>query len=103
MQGDEQELPALAQLFISECPKMMLRIQDSIASGDAQQLQLAAHTLKGSAHFFDAQEVVNSAWELESMGRAALLHTAPQEYLILHAAVQRLLAALTNLAEAVQS
>ncbi len=67
--GDEAMLRELAQLFFVECPKLMQQIREHIASEDGPELRRAAHTLKGSAHVFGAEEAAGAAHRLEEIGR----------------------------------
>ena len=46
------------------------------AAGNAQQLRLAAHTLKGSANMFAAGRLAQVATELENMGRDGRMEQA---------------------------
>ena len=55
--GDEAMLRELAEMFFAECPKLMEQIREYTVSADGPELRRAAHTLKGSAHVFGAEEV----------------------------------------------
>jgi hypothetical protein len=59
--GSEELLIELAGVFLDECPEMMRQIRASIDAGDAPGLQLAAHSLKGSARIFAAPPVTDAA------------------------------------------
>ena len=67
--GDEAMLSELAEMFFAECPKLMQQIREYIAGADGPELRRAAHTLKGSAHVFGAEEVAEAAHRLEEIGR----------------------------------
>ena len=67
--GDEAMLRELAEMFFVECPKLMQQIREHIAGADGPELRRAAHTLKGSAHVFGAEEVAAAAHRLEEIGR----------------------------------
>ena len=67
--GDEAMLRELAEMFFAECPKLMQQIREHIVSADGPELRRAAHTLKGSAHVFGAEEVAAAAHRLEEIGR----------------------------------
>ena len=67
--GDEAMLRDLAEMFFTECPKLMQQIREHIADADGPKLRRAAHTLKGSAHVFGAEVVAAAAHRLEEIGR----------------------------------
>ena len=67
--GDGAMLRELAEIFFVECPKLMEQIREHIASADGPELRRAAHTLKGSAHVFGAEEAADAAHRLEEIGR----------------------------------
>ena len=96
MQGQEDQLQELAELFLTLCPEMLAEIQRAIAAGDARTLQRAAHTLKGSADHFAARRVVQSAWQLELMGREGNLAGAAAAWTNLEREVELLKSALVQ-------
>lgn len=67
--GDEELLREVAQLFLADYPRALGEIREAIASGDAKRLEREAHGLKGAAANFGAEPVVAAALELELMGR----------------------------------
>jgi two-component system sensor histidine kinase/response regulator len=71
--GDAELLKEIAVIFLDDYPKVMAEIRDAIAGRDAKQLEVSAHTLKGSAANFGAGTVVESSFRLEQMGRAGQL------------------------------
>jgi HPt (histidine-containing phosphotransfer) domain-containing protein len=71
MQGIEDQMGSLVELFLEECPLMMTAIREAVKNQDADHtLQRAAHTLKGSADNFGAERVVTAAWQLEQFAIA---------------------------------
>jgi HPt (histidine-containing phosphotransfer) domain-containing protein len=96
--GRVESIRKLGQLFLQECPKLQAEIRAAIASGDAHLLQLAAHTLKGSADIFSALHVVQAAWELECMGRDGRMENAKEAAGDLDRHVKQLISALETLA-----
>ena len=62
-------------------------MQTAVTSGDAEELRIAAHTLKGSAAIFAAEETVENARVVETLGRDGDMRDA-------EAAVERLARAL---------
>lgn len=92
--GDEAMLRELAEMFFAECPKLMQQIREHIASADGPELRRAAHTLKGSAHVFGAEEAAEAAHRLEEIGREAAFADAAKALALLEDEVARLLPAL---------
>ena len=92
--GDEAMLRELAEMFFAECPKLMQQIREHIASEDGPELRRAAHTLKGSAHVFGAEEVAEAAHRLEEIGREEMFADAEEALALLEDEVARLLPAL---------
>ncbi|MDP8990767.1 MAG: Hpt domain-containing protein [Acidobacteriota bacterium] len=77
--GDDLELlREIAVLFMDECPRALLEIQQAIAGEDAAKLENAAHSLKGSVANFGAPAALAAAFRLEQMGRARQLVEAPE-------------------------
>lgn len=94
--GSEDLLLELAQVFVESCPDMMREIGEAINKGDAPGLHRAAHNLKGSARIFAAGTVVEEALRLEEMGTQADLRAAEEGGAHLERAVAQLCAALSE-------
>ena len=92
--GDEAMLRDLAEMFFTECPKLMQQIREHIAGADGSELRRAAHTLKGSAHVFGAEEAADAAHRLEEIGREEAFADAEEALALLEDEVARLLPAL---------
>ncbi len=92
--GDEAMLRELAEMFFAECPKLMEQIREHIAGADGPELRRAAHTLKGSAHVFGAEEAADAAHRLEEIGREEAFADAEEALALLEDEVARLLPAL---------
>ncbi len=92
--GDEAMLRELAEMFFVECPKLMQQIREHIVGADGPELRRAAHTLKGSAHVFGAEEVAAAAHRLEEIGREEAFAGAEESLALLEDEVARLLPAL---------
>ena len=92
--GDEAMLRELAEMFFAECPKLMQQIREHIAGADGPELRRAAHTLKGSAHVFGAEEAAEAAHRLEEIGREEAFADAEEALALLEDEVARLLPAL---------
>jgi HPt (histidine-containing phosphotransfer) domain-containing protein len=67
--GDDQELlEELCQIFLKESPKLMERLRQGMANGDAEAVQHAAHSLKGEVSYLAAAGATQAARRLEDMG-----------------------------------
>jgi two-component system, sensor histidine kinase and response regulator len=95
--GDTSLLKEIVVLFMEDCPLLMARLQDAIACGDAEEIERAAHSLKGSVGSFAAKAAFNSALTLEQMGKSADLQGAPDAYAALEGEIGRLKNALLDL------
>jgi CheY-like chemotaxis protein len=98
--GDRGFLRELIALFLDDCPKMLSRIRDAIDRGDAETLRSAAHALKGSVGNFAAPAAMAAALNLETLGREARLAEADAGYRELEKQIERVEAALRELAKA---
>jgi CheY-like chemotaxis protein len=76
VQGDIGLLRDIVTTFLDECPRMLEGIQQSLAGHRCRDLQLAAHTLKGSMRYFGAKVAFDRAYELECQARDGKLQTA---------------------------
>lgn len=71
--GSEKLLHRVCQVFLDNLPRMWAAIQTAVASRDASAIQLAAHTLKGSAGPIGAQAVTAVTRDLEMMAKSGKL------------------------------
>ncbi|MFW6162830.1 MAG: response regulator, partial [Planctomycetota bacterium] len=78
LDGDAALLARLAEAFLEQSPQQFSQIRQAARSGDAQVLERAAHTLKGSAANFGAEALRQAAYDLEQRGRAGDLDAAEQ-------------------------
>jgi two-component system sensor histidine kinase/response regulator len=75
--GDLELLKEIAELFLNEYPRELAEIRQALATGDALMLERSAHGLKGSVANFGARSAVDSAFQLEQLGKAGKLDQAP--------------------------
>jgi two-component system, sensor histidine kinase and response regulator len=68
--GDAELLKEIAELFLTEYPKILRELHAAVAHSDARKLERTAHGLKGSVSNFGAGLAVEAARRLEAMGRA---------------------------------
>ncbi len=67
--GDVDLGREIVSLFLEDCPARLDEIRTGIASGNAEAVRVAAHTLKGAAGNLGAARVVAAARSMESRGR----------------------------------
>jgi HPt (histidine-containing phosphotransfer) domain-containing protein len=91
LDGDTELALQLCAIFVDECPRMLQRLRDALASGSADDVRRAAHALKGSVSNFIDGGPTATAFELENIGRGGQLEGAA---LVLER-LERELAALT--------
>lgn len=69
LQGSEQALRDVTQIFFDQSGKLMTDMRDAVASEDYKKLELSAHTLRGSAEVLAAPEVSRLARQIEQNAR----------------------------------
>jgi HPt (histidine-containing phosphotransfer) domain-containing protein len=69
-------LQELIELFIENGPPLFEKVRAAISAGDAQELEYAAHSLKGMIATFGAADCAAAALELEKIGRSRELSGA---------------------------
>jgi len=94
--GGAEGVRELAAIMMDECPRLLQETKEALADGDAPRVRLAAHTLKGAAQHFGAEEAVVAASGMEALAGAGDLAAAREAWPHLEAAVKRLATALTD-------
>ncbi len=84
--GDRELLAELAQLLLQECPSMLADLDAAVARQDGQQIEMAAHKLKGAVTTFGGRAIAAAALRVEMLGKQGEL-----------AGIEQHLAALKNL------
>ncbi len=74
--GDLNLLQELVELFGTEVPGMLARIEKAIQQGSALELEKAGHQIKGSMLQFSAHAAANIALQLEESGRTGSMDGA---------------------------
>ena len=90
LDGDEELLCELAEMFLDQSPTLIAAIDAAITSGEAAELRRAAHTLKGSTHVIGGSAVAAAALRLEGMGREGRLDQAAAAFADLGESIARL-------------
>jgi two-component system, sensor histidine kinase and response regulator len=99
VEGDEELLKEIVQLFIEDCPRLMGQMQDCVRENNAAGLRLAAHTMKGSLGYFGPSQACALASELEILGRDGRLEQAAPLCEALLAKLNQLQPALADLVQ----
>jgi two-component system sensor histidine kinase/response regulator len=82
--GDDEELlKELCQIFLEESPKLLHKLQQSVAAGDPEGVMRAAHSLKGESSYLNASGASQAARQLEEMGHAKDLSRASDTLAVL--------------------
>jgi len=100
VEGDEELLAELCDLFLSTSPAQLSEIEAAIAAGDCRTLGRAAHSLKGAAHNLAADPCAEAAFALEVAGRSGDLSRASHLLADLRRELHRLQSALQRASSA---
>jgi HPt (histidine-containing phosphotransfer) domain-containing protein len=92
--GDQQLAREVIDLFLRDCPVQLSAIKAALDQGDAREVYVMAHTLKGAASTLAAGEVAEAAHALEQLGRDGEVHDSVKAWRTLETAADRLLEAL---------
>lgn len=76
LEGDEELLNELAEMFLKQYPGMLNTVEAAVSKQAAAELQRAAHALKGSAQLIGGRATAASALTLENIGRGGDLSAA---------------------------
>ena len=76
--GDADLFLEVVGTFLDQLPSQLASLRTALESGDAHQLERAAHLLKGSIGNFGAPDVFQTAQILESTARSGNLEPAPE-------------------------
>jgi len=96
--GDEDLLKDIAGIFLEECPSQLADVRDAVRAKDAEAIQSAAHSLKGSVGNFGANRAHEAALRLEMMGRNNDISASEQALTELEHAIEAVRPQLEKLA-----
>jgi HPt (histidine-containing phosphotransfer) domain-containing protein len=74
--NDRSLFQELVEIFISDYPRMLDALRESLKGADAKTLSRTAHSLKGMLRNFQAEAAAEKAFELEQIGRQEKLEGA---------------------------
>jgi CheY-like chemotaxis protein/HPt (histidine-containing phosphotransfer) domain-containing protein len=79
VKNDRDLLRIVMETFLEESPKLIAQMRQSLDEGNASQLNMAAHSMKGSLRFFGAEQGFQLAYQLELRGREEDLDKVPPD------------------------
>ncbi len=80
LEGEEEFLRELAEIFINDVPEHMSEIEEAVNCRNSEALVKSAHKLKGAAANFGKNATIDTAYKLETMGRENNLDGAEEVY-----------------------
>ncbi len=96
--GEPDVLAEVLRLFVDDVPRRVERLKAAWQSGNAVELQRAAHSLKGSSGTIGAHHMSDICTQLDERGKAGdfnaarhLLDSLDEEYRRVEAEIQLLL------------
>jgi two-component system, sensor histidine kinase and response regulator len=96
--GDASLLRDIAGVFLEDCPKQLANIRAALEGQDAQALEKAAHSLKGSVGAFTHGPAFEAAQQLEGQARSGDFAGAEAAWSSLSSALDQLRPGLQELA-----
>ncbi len=97
VEGDQQLLRSILEVFLADCPRMMEAIRMAVAEQDAKRLEYAAHALRGATGNLGAGDTQEAARILEELAAEGKLAGAADAYRALDMEMDRLKPALHSL------
>jgi HPt (histidine-containing phosphotransfer) domain-containing protein len=99
MEGSQELMTELIQLFLGEAPRLMETMRKALRQGDMEELGRSAHSLKGAAGNFSAYATVSATSKLEQDAKNGDAESAQASLTALEAVVDRLLPELADLCQ----
>ncbi len=99
VKGDADLLRVVTETYLEEYSKLVAQMREALDPFDGPQLNLAAHSLKGSLRFFGAEQGFQLAFQLELMGRDGKPEDAAETLQNLEEFLSRLTPALRSYLE----
>ena len=96
LDGDEDILRELAQIFVSTIPQQAIDLRQAVESQLLQEARELAHSIKGSVRYFAADRAYQAAHQLE-------LQSQSDDYTTINRTCQTLLHELLQLKTALQT
>jgi two-component system sensor histidine kinase/response regulator len=99
LDGNEELLAELIQLFLEEAPLLIATMREALQKADMPTLGRTAHSMKGAASNFLAYGVANAALNLEKETKNGDIESSKASLAALESALERLLPELANLCQ----
>ncbi len=96
--GDRELLADVVDAYLTESPMLLKRLREAVESAVAEQVERAAHTLKGPSRSLGGTRAFQCCWQLEQMGREGDLAKASEVLVTLEREMERLCEALQEFA-----
>jgi HPt (histidine-containing phosphotransfer) domain-containing protein len=87
LQGDEELLCELVQIFLTETPKQLASLAHAVETGDLEKIENTAHTLKSELGYLGLPAAAQKAGDLERMGHNRTLQPAADLFLTFRAEI----------------
>jgi two-component system, sensor histidine kinase and response regulator len=94
--GDEQLLQEVIQIFLEESPKQLAELRQAVTEGNSDLLERAAHSLKGELGYLGVLDTCQKARNLEQMGRNGDLDQAAETLAVFETEVSTVAAQMTG-------
>ena len=101
VEGDQELLAEMIQLFLADAPKLLDAMRKALQRGDMILLERSAHSMKGAAGNMSALITVNAAMQLEQSSKKGDAESSKSNLAALEIAVERLLPLLADLCQEV--
>jgi signal transduction histidine kinase/DNA-binding response OmpR family regulator/HPt (histidine-containing phosphotransfer) domain-containing protein len=85
--GDVKLLCELVEIFLDECPKQLVRLQQAIGNKNAELMERIAHSIKSEAGYLGLRKAFELSAQLEQMGRNSQLDLAMELFDALEAEI----------------
>ncbi len=96
---DEDLLRELCGIFLNESAKLLEKLRQAIADGEAEAVMRAAHSLKGEVSYLSAPAATEAARRLEDMGHKHDIARAPEAFALLERELECLCRAIQEFVE----
>jgi two-component system sensor histidine kinase/response regulator len=101
VEGDQQLLAEMIQLFLAEAPQLLDAMRKALLQGDMVLLERSAHSMKGAAGNMSAEVTVSAAFRLEQSAKKGDAESSKANLAALEGAIERLLPVLADLCQEV--
>jgi len=99
LDGDEQLLREVLQIFLEETPGLLARLGQGIADMNYEAIERTAHSLKGELGYLGLALVSQQAFELEQMGRKKDAEDAAEKFSAFESTISELLVQVREVVE----